>query len=113
MKKNTILIIVIVAALAGGVYFYYQGSATPGSDTLQTEISPEVQASATRVLNLLNQIKSLKIDGSLFKSAEFQTLQDYSVPIPPVDVGRVNPFAPLPGNAPAPSPSRTPAPVRR
>lgn len=115
MKKNTILISIVVAALLGAVYFYYQGSIAPQSETLQQEISPDVQASATRVLNLLNQIRSLKIDGSMFKSAEFQTLQDYSVPIPAVDVGRINPFAPIPGSGPTTSStsSRSTSPTRR
>jgi hypothetical protein len=97
MKKTTIFIIVIVALAAIGFYLYRSGSMAPKSDTLDIQTDPEVQASATRVLNLLNQIRTLRIDGTIFKTAEYQTLQDYSVAIPPVEVGRVNPFAPIQG----------------
>ncbi len=49
------------------------------------------------VLGLLNQIQSLKIDSSIFRSAVYKSLQDFSVEVPPEGVGRDNPFAPFPG----------------
>lgn len=95
MKKTNILIIVVVLLLGAAVYFYYSGAKAPESETL--EVNPEVQASAARVLLLLNQIKSLRIDPAIFKSAEYQALFDNTVEIAPLPVGRANPFAPLPG----------------
>ncbi|MES2216735.1 MAG: hypothetical protein V4481_05595 [Patescibacteria group bacterium] len=118
MKKSTILIIIVIVLIGGAVFFFFQGNSTPADEgSLSVENNPEVQASAARVLALLNQIKSLKIDPALFTSPEFQTLRDYSVPIPELEVGkRPNPFAPLPGSivrptatpSPSPRPSTTP-----
>jgi hypothetical protein len=95
MKKSYILILVVILLLAAAFYFYKSGGEAPESETLQ--VNPEVQASAARVLLLLNQIKSLRIDPAIFTSAEYQTLYDNTVVIPPLPVGRANPFAPLPG----------------
>ena len=52
-----------------------------------------------QVLALLNQMQSLKINTSLFKDPGYNTLIEHPVVIPPVTVGRPNPFAPLPGFA--------------
>ena len=49
----------------------------------------------TRVLSLLNQINSLKIDTSIFNSLVYRSLVDYSITIPEQNVGRPNPFAPI------------------
>jgi hypothetical protein len=105
MKKSTILIIVVIVLLALAGYFYYAGGEVPESPTLQ--VNSEVQASAARVLVLLNQIRSLKINPDIFSSPEYQTLQDNTVSIPPLPVGRTNPFAPLP-SAPKPTSSSAP-----
>ena len=96
MNKNTILIIIVVL-VAGAVYFYFFGAPSKESETLSAQVNPQVQISATRVITLLKQIESLRIDSRIFSSAEYQTLRDYTVGIPAVDVGRLNPFAPLPG----------------
>lgn len=98
-KKNIIIAIVIVSVLIGG-YFYFSGG-TPSSDTGLLEINQTSEATvvAARVLSLLNQIKSLNIDTSIFSDPAYQTLRDYSVVIPPQNVGRANPFAPLSGSS--------------
>jgi hypothetical protein len=111
MKKNTIIIIIVVL-IAGAVYFYFFGGAAPESETLEAKVNPEIQVSATRVLGLLNQIKSLKIDPKIFESPEYQTLRDYSVAIPQLNVGRSNPFAPLPGVSSNPTSRSNTAPRR-
>lgn len=51
----------------------------------------------SQVMSLLTQIRSLKIDATVFQSAVYRSLQDYSVAIPTENVGRDNPFAPFPG----------------
>ncbi len=84
----------VVVALVGLGYFYYSGSSTPASTTLIAE-SDEGAAAAAQVLSLLNQIQVLKIDTAIFSDPGYKTLRDYSVAIPPVNVGRPNPFAPI------------------
>jgi hypothetical protein len=86
---------IVIVVFAAGAYFYYQGQATPADDALTID-NTEVVVGAN-VLSLLNQIQSLKIDTSIFKSPVYQSLIDYSIPIPTLPVGRSDPFAPIPG----------------
>jgi hypothetical protein len=107
MKNNTpskeifiILIIIVIAAL--GLFFYLQGTPVDSGSSLETAMSPEsldAQEAANRVLQLLNEIRALRIDDSIFKSAVFQSLVDYTVAIPEQPVGRVNPFASVPSQS--------------
>lgn len=91
-----IIITIIVVALIA--YFYYEGSVPTTNSSLETSIANnEAQAVGVRVLTLLKQIKSLTIDSGLFVDPSYLTLRDYSVQIPPENVGRSNPFAPLSG----------------
>lgn len=96
-KKNIIVAVLVVLVLVTG-YFYFSGG-TPSSDTGLLEVAQTSEATvvAARVLSLLNQIKSLNIDTSIFSDPAYQTLRDYSVVISPQNVGRANPFAPLSG----------------
>ena len=95
-KKSiiTIVVIVVVAALA---YFYFSGGSTPAPSGLVQSQALGSANVGTRVLSLLNQIRSLKIDTSIFKGAAYRSLMDYTVAIPEVEVGRPNPFEPIPG----------------
>jgi hypothetical protein len=98
-NRSTIAVIVIIALVGLGYFYYYGSTATPSSSISSTDVNAAV---GDQVLNLLNQIKSLNIDTSLFNDAGYLTLRDYSVPIPTLNVGRPNPFAPIPGyTAPA------------
>jgi hypothetical protein len=102
-SKKPYVIIGIVVVLAACVYFYFQGTSTSNvTGLLQANgDTPDVSAQVTA---LFNQIQSLQIDATLFKDPGYLTLRDYSVKIPVLNVGRVNPFAPLPG---VPSPGGT------
>lgn len=101
----TIAGIIIFAAMA---YFMFAPAAPQSDSLLQAEqqSDPESNARAQRVLSLLNQIESLRIDTTVFDGEAYQSLIDYTVPVPELVVGRPNPFAPLPG-APA-LPATTP-----
>jgi hypothetical protein len=95
---KSIITIVIIVAIALIAYFYYEGSAPSASNSLlSASAAPASGDIGKQVLNLLSQIQSLRIDSTLFSDPGFQTLRDFSVAIPPQNVGRANPFAPLPG----------------
>ncbi len=93
-NRTTISVLVIIALFGLGYFYFYGSSSTSSSDTLTASNNALV---GSQVLNLLNQIQSLRIDTSLFTDPGYLTLRDYTVPIPTVSVGRPNPFAPLPG----------------
>jgi hypothetical protein len=104
--KSVIFVLIIVAAVLVG-YFYYSGNSSSSTGSLLSSSSPDATSDAigVQVLGLLNQIQSLRIDSTLFADPAYQTLRDYSVQIPPQNVGRANPFAPIPGAPAAPSTS--------
>ncbi|MEI8327937.1 MAG: hypothetical protein WCG02_02260 [Candidatus Taylorbacteria bacterium] len=97
-SKKTIIIIaaIIIVAIIG--YFYYMGGQTVSSSTLEiSKDTTDAQVAGQRVLGLLNQIRQLRIDTKLFEDPMYRTLMDYTVDVPPQEVGRLNPFAPIPG----------------
>ena len=95
------LAIIIVAAL--GIYFYYQGTPSDSTSSLETSFtgssaeSADAQLASDRIVSLLNQVSNLKIDKTLFDSAVYNSLVDYTITIPEENVGRANPFAPVGG----------------
>lgn len=88
-----------------GGFFYWNGNSLPAGPSSLQVAGADANIGAN-VLKLLNQIKSLKIDTTIFENKAYQTLQDNTVQIPPVNVGRQNPFAPIPGTV-VPSPTKT------
>jgi hypothetical protein len=96
MKKSTIIVIVVLV-VAAAAYFYLEGSPSSSSSSSLDQQQTDMGTLGTQVLSLLNQTRSLKIDTTLFSDPGYKTLQDYTVDVPQVGVGRANPFAPLPG----------------
>lgn len=92
--KNWITVAVIIA-VAAIIYFAFFAGAPDASDQSLLQSSPGGVAVGAQVLGLLNQIQSLRIDDSFFTGAAYNSLQDYSVAVPPLPVGRENPFAPI------------------
>lgn len=106
-----IIIILIIAALAGGGYYFYTSGNATATDASQNPIGSIDQISGPAssgvgdgstivgadIVVLLNKVNSLKIDPAIFKTPAYLSLVDYSVQVPAVEVGRANPFAPIPG----------------
>ncbi len=90
------IIMVLVVFLA---YFYSRGTPTTDGDSLlEGSIDPETveaQIAGERVLTLLNQLNSLKLDTSIFENKSYRSLVDYTIAIPEQNIGRANPFAPV------------------
>ncbi|MDE1975446.1 MAG: hypothetical protein KGI49_02990 [Patescibacteria group bacterium] len=111
MKKSspkTIATIVGLIIVAVVIYFYIEGGSAPASSSLLVSQAGEASVGSAE-LDLLNEIRSLNIDSSFFNDPAYQSLQDYSVPVPTENVGRPNPFAPIPGVAtPGSQPSASP-----
>jgi len=69
---------------------------TTVSDTTTAPLGTDaVSQIGTQVIALLGEMGNIKLDGSLFSDPNFQSLQDYSIEIPPELKGRPNPFDPI------------------
>lgn len=97
-KSSKSLIGIVVLIIIVLVYFFLTGNKAPESQTLvQLQVTPEANTTSSRILSLLNLIENLNIDTEIFSNSAFQSLEDYSIPIPDVPVGRPDPFAPISG----------------
>lgn len=102
-SKKTIIAFIVILLLSGLWYFYSIGSPSDSSISSLETTSPtgsmETSVVGSRALSLLSEVNSLKIDPDFFKGAVYKSLLDYSIEVPPQNVGRVNPFQPFPGQS--------------
>lgn len=95
---KTVLIVVIFGAL---IFFIYRGFSNNETDTLGVQTTGAVDENnmpiGADIEELLAQLNDLKIDSSLFESAAYKSLTDFTNSIPALPQGKVNPFAPFPG----------------
>lgn len=95
--SSTIKTVIIVLVLSGIGYFGYSylNKAGSSSDVLLTQTSANTSKMGAEVLSALNQLKTLKLDGSIFQDKIFLSLEDTSISLTPEPVGRINPFSPI------------------
>lgn len=91
-SKKTLLIVAALLVVGAGVYFFMSGTPTDDSGLIVEEGGSDASLVGTRILSLLHQINSLKIDSSFFTSEVYSSLVDHTVPIYEQNVGKPNPF---------------------
>lgn len=105
LKKNMVVIGVLVAAAAVMYYF-----ATSGGNGATLTSSAEVESPVSNeILATLGNLRTIKLDNSIFKEPLFMSLSDFGVAIPPAAAGRRNPFAPVGQSGAAPASTTAPA----
>lgn len=114
IKKIIIVLVVIVVAIVAYQYFFAKEtpakpatalsssktatSATNTANTTTAKTATTAVKKDTDFLSTLLNISKIKVDGTIFSSPSFNSLQDNNVPIVNGEtVGRSNPFAPLEG----------------
>lgn len=90
-KKNIIVIGVIIVVLVAAAYFYFHRDNS--SDALLT--TGNTTTVDNDLLNALHQLRSLKLDNSIFSNPVWLSLGDFGKVISPQPLGRPNPFSPL------------------
>lgn len=88
IKKLAIATVIILVLFFVYKFFFV-------SDDIPTLSSQPVSNNGGDVTLVLNQLRSLQLDTSIFQDQAFATLVDYGVVLDPQPVGRVNPFAPM------------------
>lgn len=105
---KVILITVVIIAIGAFGYWYATSGSTPDASTsalqssnpvLGGEVSPlaaDDTAISDKFLALLLNMRTIKLDQSIFADAAFTSLKDFSTTITPeANPGRANPFAPI------------------
>ena len=103
IKKNIVIIGIVIAAMAALYYFYSSGSNAPLLTSSEGTDSPVSQ----EILATLGNLRTIRLDNSIFSDPLFVSLSDFGVTIPPAAAGRRNPFAPVGQNGPAATPAAT------
>jgi hypothetical protein len=106
-NKNTLIIGLIIVAVLGGAWYFYDSGSSPTSTSSLISSGGASDSVGSGILDILDSVSSIKIDTSFFSSPAYQSLVDYSIQVPPQNVGRPNPFAPT--GAPASAPATAPA----
>jgi hypothetical protein len=104
-KIKNILIFVVIGAVFVLIYIFFIKPKPPVPDLVSStssKVVPNTEGAkndpkvAQDFLNLLLNVKSIKLDDSIFSDSAFLSLHDSSITlIPDGNEGRINPFAPL------------------
>ena len=91
ISPKTAAIIIVIVLIGIGAYYFWGGSTVSNFAVVSTQTAPT--ESASDILVLSQQLKTVSIDPSIFSGPLFANLVDRSVPIQPEGQGRTNPFA--------------------
>lgn len=113
-KANVITAILIGVVLVGGGFFLIRSRQS--ADRPASFISPDTQSApiafgavtpisnapaSNTLISVLSGLRTISLDGSLFKDPAFLSLQDFGIPLQEEQVGRYNPFLPIGNDASA------------
>lgn len=95
--SNKILLLFVGLIVAFGLW-YGLASSSGGSSLIASDATTGNAATdpaGQEVVETLLALRAISLDGTIFQSPAFQSLQDFSTEIVQEPVGRPNPFAPL------------------
>lgn len=91
LKKNKTLLIVFSLSCVGFLLYQFSGVFKSAAVSM-VETSSVDEATTSEILTLLSQMQQAKIDSELFTSTVWNSLVDYSVPLPTDAPGRPDLF---------------------
>lgn len=100
IKQNKLFVIVAILFVLGVSYYAFSSSGSGPASTLTTSGNDDVSAASQQLLVVLANLRTIRLDDSIFKDQVFLSLTDYGVVISPENVGRRNPFAPFSSTTP-------------
>jgi len=92
--RGGVIAVVVVALLYGGYHFFIKPNF---AEVELISVSGPIAGTEAQgeTLELLQVLRSIKLDATVFESKTFQSLQDFSVPLREEPKSRSNPFAPV------------------
>jgi len=94
MPTSTQKLAIAITVLAIAGFLGYKVFAVPAAPT-DLESETETIVVGQDILALVEKLRVISIDPSLFSSAVFNNLKDLTLPLSPEPQGRTNPFAPI------------------
>jgi hypothetical protein len=92
LKQNKVLVgMFVIVCIAFGFYIF--GGNKDVVSPLLTSV--DTSNSGQNIVSLLAQVEQARIDTTLFSSSLWNTLKDYSIPIPDTAPGKTDIFAPV------------------
>ena len=94
IDSNTVLLIIATLIVAAGAYWYFftgAGNEPPLTATV------ELNEAETQFQALVSALQPITFDTAIFSDPRFMALVDLATPIAPESVGRLDPFASIPG----------------
>jgi len=85
-------IALLIGVLILGIACYYVGG---DSEEPHTASSNDINPHTAELITSLTTLQTIDLDEKLFADPAFNSLTDFGVIIPPQEVGRRNPFAPV------------------
>jgi len=97
IKQNKIILIVLVVIIAAFAW-YGLSDKKPSTSLLKNESRSNSSVQEQQIMQFLTDMRSIRLDNSIFKSKAFNSLQDFGRDIVPEPIGRTNPFSPIKDN---------------
>jgi hypothetical protein len=95
-KENKKIVIIVLVVIFAFVIFSFFFKKDTGPTSLQTDGSfVSSQVPGRDLIIILRRLEGITLDGSIFQSAAFKSLTDFSLPLVKEPIGRDNPFAPV------------------
>jgi hypothetical protein len=95
LSKHKLISFAAILVITAGAWYMLSGSTPPADAVLVTESVDQVPPEAQDLLNSLHALQSVTLDSAVFSNAAFHVLKDFTTPIVPEPIGRMNPFASL------------------
>lgn len=94
-SKNLIFIGLLILVLVFAYFFLFGDN---NDEALSIGSARESEVVGNELLAQLQQLEGIKLDATLFADPLFQSLTNETVMVQQEPIGRINPFAPLPGS---------------
>jgi len=94
IKENKVVLIVIALIIVAFAWFGLSDRTPTSSSLLTSQSRSDNIVIDQEILSVLLDMRSIRLDSSIFENAAFASLRDFGRDIIPEPVGRTNPFAP-------------------
>lgn len=93
IKQNKVILVILVIIIVAFAWFGL-ADRQPSTSLLTNDTRGDASVAEQEILRLLLDMRTIRLDSSIFENPAFASLQNFGRDIVPEPVGRTNPFAP-------------------